>query len=234
MASSAAQVIGSGLGMVVLGASMGFSPTLYAVVLHQLNRSPRAALMIRRLALGLGTGTFLLLLLFQIFDPTQLTRDVGGAVRRLLTQRNLDLAVGLLFLAAAGWEAARSTVPRPPRARQAGDAAPQTMTPLGIYLFGVVSAGLSTNRILLAYATSRLITRTSEHWTVQLVLVALLLGALMGPYLLASWVWRRFPRASGLVQAGFHGLTRWDSRVILAVVLLVLGIGFLVLALPTG
>ncbi|KTR37503.1 hypothetical protein [Rothia kristinae] len=229
MASQTAQVIGSGVGMAVLGASMGFSPTLYAVVLHQLNRSPRAATMIRCLALGLGTGTLLLLLLFQVFDPSQLAREVGGAVRRLLTQRNLDLAVGVLFLLAASWEAARSAAPRPP-ARTGATA--QAMTPLGIYLFGALSAGLSTNRILLTYATSRLITRTTEAWPLQLVLVGLLLGALMGPYLLSSWVWNRFPRASGWVRAGFDWLMHWDARVILAVVLLVLGLAFLLLAFP--
>ncbi|MBE8527762.1 hypothetical protein ILP97_61645, partial [Amycolatopsis sp. H6(2020)] len=108
----------------------------------------------------------------------------------------------------------------------------QAMTPLGIYLFGALSAGLSTNRILLTYATSRLITRTTEAWPLQLVLVGLLLGALMGPYLLSSWVWNRFPRASGWVRAGFDWLMHWDARVILAVVLLVLGLAFLLLAFP--
>lgn len=45
-------------------------------------------------------------------------------------------------------------------------------------------------------------------------------------------MWNRFPRASGWVRAGFDWLTHWDARVILAVVLLVLGLAFLLLAFP--
>ncbi|WP_016995975.1 hypothetical protein [Kocuria atrinae] len=56
-----------------LGLVMGFTPSLYAVVLHLLAHTPKAATMIRWVTVGMMLGSTLLVVVFRFVDPETLT-----------------------------------------------------------------------------------------------------------------------------------------------------------------
>lgn len=209
--------------MVVLGLVMQFSPILYGVTLYQLNTHERPWRYVKYLAGGLGSGALVLLLAFRTFNPDELLEYVRGGVHALLVQRWVDLGVGVLFVLAGLVELLRSLRPyRPPEPAVEQEA----RTPTGLFAFGLVSAGLSTNRILVTYATGRIVARATALLPLQLALYLLFVGTMVAPYLLSSWAWGRFPRVSHRIQEGFDALIAWDSRRYVAAALVGIGAGF--------
>lgn len=248
------------LALLAVGLFMSFSPTLYAVVFHELNASRNAARMIRALAIGLGLGVALLLALFRFLDPGTLTRWVLDGIEALLVRRGVDIVAGVVLLALAGvtWRRGHPHPDEPDEA-SSGDSgndaglAPEAAGaialsgppapgpdglaraghPWGMFGFGVVSAGLSTNRLVIIYTTSRAVVDLTPHLLAELVLYAVFLTGLVTPYLLADWGWRRFPRASASIHRLYLRLTSWNMRP-LGVALLVVAGGFFLAMGLTG
>lgn len=225
MGSLTVHVVGATAAMVVAGLAMGFSPTLYAVTLHELNRSPRAETMVRAMMLGFGLGSFVLLLALRSFDPSVLTGLVRGAVHAVLVRRWVDSGIGVVALGLAVWEWLRI---RAPHERPMVDAAESsTRGPFGIFVFGLVSSGFSTNRLIVTYATGRVVTAATPLWELQLALYLVFVAALVGPFLLVAWAWERFPRASVVIQRGYDRVTGWDLRPAAVAGLALVGAAFL-------
>ncbi len=220
-------VLAGVVSVVGLGLVMGFSPTIYALVLRILTRRPHPSRPVHRLTLGMVLGTTLLLIVFRSVDPQTITALVEDRTKELLVRRGVDLTAGILLLVLAGVEFHRwRTRARPQRRRprRSETDSARHMTTLGFVNTVVGVSGPAT-----MYIAGRLITGLSHHLAVQAAYYALFLAAVVGPYWLLTWVWERVPSLAGHVER----LTRWvaaqDPRPVLAWGLTAAGVMFLVL-----
>lgn len=220
LASAAVSLLG-------LGLVMGFTPSLYAVVLHLLTHTPKAAVMIRWVTVGMTVGATLLIVVFRFVDPETLTAALKGRVEELLIRHSVDLVAGSLLLLGAVVEYRRYrstpfTAHKPPNHHD-------TESPRKMLLLGFVNTVVGVSGMATMYVTGRVITGASHHITVDLILYAVFLTAFVGPYLLAAWLWNRFPRAARSIEALSAKLARKDIRPAVVVGLALAGLVFLAL-----
>ncbi|SIM20289.1 Protein of uncharacterised function (DUF2910) [Mycobacteroides abscessus subsp. abscessus] len=191
-------MVAAGASLVGLGLVMGFSPSMYAVVLHLLTTENRPARLIRWLTLGIVLGATILMFAFRAVDPDVLARLLEDRTRELLVRRGVDLAAGLVFLLLAAWQWHRSRRPlKPHRPPSPGDARPSRMVLIGLANTFIGFSGPAT-----MYVAGRAIRGAGHHhlWVEVLLYLVFLLGV-VGPYLLAAWAWGAFPRAARAVLA---------------------------------
>ncbi|WP_061225883.1 GAP family protein [Rothia kristinae] len=220
-------MVAAGASLVGLGLVMGFSPSMYAVVLHLLTTENRPARLIRWLTLGIVLGATILMFAFRAVDPDVLARLLEDRTRELLVRRGVDLAAGLVFLLLAAWQWHRSRRPlKPHRPPSPGDARPSRMVLIGLANTFIGFSGPAT-----MYVAGRAIRGAGHHhlWVEVLLYLVFLLGV-AGPYLLAAWAWGAFPRAARAVRAGSAWAARQDIRPAVAILLAAAGVVFLVLA----
>ena len=84
----ASAVVGGLVSVIGLGLVMGFSPTIYALVLRILTQSTRPGRPVHFLTLGMVLGTTLLLLVFRAVDPQTLTALLEDRTKELLVRRS--------------------------------------------------------------------------------------------------------------------------------------------------
>lgn len=225
MESSAIALVSAAVSLVGLGLVMGFSPSLYAVVLHLLTRTPKAAAMIRWVSVGMMLGSTLLIGVFRFVDPETLTAALKGRVEELLIRHGVDLIAGSLLLIAAGVEfrryRTRPFTPHDPSARH------DTQRPRKMVLLGFGNTVLGVSGMATMYVTGRVITGASHDFVVDLILYVVFLVGFVGPYLLAAWLWNRFPQAAHTIEALIAELSRKDIRPALVVGLALAGLAFL-------
>lgn len=217
------------LPLVGLGLVMGFSPSLYAVVLHLLTTQDRPARLIRWLTLGVVLGATVLLFAFRAVDPDVLAKLLEHRTRELLVRRGVDLTAGIVFLLLAVWQWVRSRRPQKPRRPpSSAEARPSRMLLVGLANTFIGFSGPAT-----MYVAGRAIRGAAEHhlWA-EILLYLVFLAGVAGPYLLAAWAWGRFPRAAHAVRDGAAWASRQDIRPLVAVLLAVAGLVFLILAVP--
>ncbi|OIJ35505.1 hypothetical protein BK826_07105 [Rothia kristinae] len=220
-------MVAAGASLVGLGLVMGFSPSLYAVVLHLLTTQTRPARLIRWLTLGVALGATILLFAFRAVDPDVLARLLEDRTRELLVRRGVDLTAGIVFLLLAVWQWRRSRRPLTPhKPPSPGDARPPRMLLIGLANTFIGFSGPAT-----MYVAGRAIRAAAHHHLgAGLLLYAVFLVGVTGPYLLAAWAWGTFPRAARLVRRGAAWISRQDVRPLVSVLLGAAGIVFLVLA----
>lgn len=219
------RLIGAGASLLGLGLVMGFSPSLYTVVLHLLTHEKRAATLIRWLVLGAALGATVLLFAFRAVDPSVIAADLRARTEEFLVRRSVDWVAGGVFLVLGlvQWRRARRP-PSPPRAPRAEDARPGAMVGIGFLNTMIGFSGPVT-----MYITGRVIRGASPHLLLDLPLYAVFLVGLAGPYLLAAWAWSAFPRGADAVQRGAAWMARQDIRPWTAVGLFLAGAVFLAL-----
>lgn len=209
-----------------LGLVMGTSPTLYAIVVRLLTTSRRPDTAIRWIALGVAIGTTVLLLAFRVVDPETLTAMITDRTEKLLVSRGVDLVAGLVLLALGLREASRlRRLRRPPKPK----APPTDLRPRRLILTGMANAMIGVSSMATMYVTGRLIASASHDLLIQLLLYAIFLVAVVGPYLLLARSWVRFPAMAHRITRVFDRLTTMDTRPLLTGGLLLAGLVFLAL-----
>ena len=137
------------------------------------------------------------------------------------------LTAGVLLAVLAGVEVFRwRTRPRRIRTtpeRQEVDSS-RRMATLGFLNTVVGVSGPAT-----MYIAGRLITGLSHHLAVQVVLFAVFLVAVVGPYWVITWAWEKVPGLSRTVERATGWVASQDPRPLLALGLAVAAVVFLVL-----
>lgn len=217
-------ILSAGLSLLGLGLVMGFSPTLYGLALHLLTRSSNPGREIRWLTAGIAVGATILFLVFRAFDPETLTTALRGHVEELLVRRSIDLTAGTIFLLLAVIVFLRSRTPR--RSKPEIQETPG-QHPGRTFLLGLANTVIGVSGVATMYVTGRVVTAPSDDLLIRLMLYGVFLVTLTGPYLVASWAWRRFPRVAGDITDGYSWLMARDLRPVFAVGLLIAGLIFI-------
>ena len=220
------------ISLVVLGLTFGFSPPLYGVTLHLLARSKGAWRPIVYLTVGMVLSATMLLLVFRTFDPTTLAKEFSGEVAHLLVQTVVDLVVGAILVLSGFFFVARSRRPRPaqkPATEQTREVHAQAMIGLG---FANTVIGVAPSVTM--YVTGRVIAGATSHLTLQLLDFLLFLAAVVAPYLLAAYFWRRIPRVANAITHIWTRVMGLDLRPYVAWGLVIAGGVFLALGAVTG
>lgn len=221
--------VSSVVSLLGLGLVMGFSPTLYGLLVHLLTRSAQARRSILYMACGLAVGATALVLLFRVVDPETLTTALRGRVDELLVRRGVDLGAGALFViggATVGWQARR-----PGRAASPVPAPTRESHPRRMFLAGLSNALIGVSGIATMYVTGRVITGISHDVIVRLGAYGIFLVALVGPYLAIVWAWQAFPAFARQITRSYGWIARQDLRPVLAAGLLVAGLAFMALGI---
>ena len=222
-------MIGTTLGLFGLGLVMGFSPTLYGVTLHVLTRTPSPPNPIRSvgwMTAGLATASTLLLLLFRVVDPETLIAVWRGRFEALLVARAVDLAAGVLLIAAGVVVWLLRTRPRRPRRAHVHDAGAREM-----FLIGFANTVIGVSGIATMYVAGRLLTAASPDWFVRVLVYLVFLVGVVGPYLGVAYGWERLPGLARALTRVVDRLERTDLRPALAVALVGVGVVFVVLGI---
>lgn len=210
-----------------LGLVMGFSPTVYALVLRILTHHARPARAVHFLTLGMALGTTLLLFVFRTLDPQTLTALLEDRTKELLVRHSVDLTAGALLAVLAAVEFFRwRTRPRAPRRQPKSEEmdSPRRMVTLGLLNTVVGVSGPAT-----MYVAGRLITGLSHHLAVEAVFYAVFLAAVVGPYWLLAWAWEKAPALARNVERITGWVAAQDPRPLLALGLAVASVVFLVM-----
>ncbi|GAA4173189.1 hypothetical protein [Gryllotalpicola koreensis] len=231
MGGELARVLGALVSLVLLGLTFGFSPPLYGVTLHLLARggSPRRPIVF--LCIGMALSATVLLLAFRTFDPTTLATALSGQVAHLLVQAAVDLIAGAV-LVIGGLVFARYAR-RPRRTPAPAEAHVREQHPQAMIGVGFANT-LGVWPPVTMYVTGRVIAGATVHITLQLVLFAVFLVAVVGPYLAAGYVWRRMPVVAARVNRAYARLLQRDFRPLIAWGIVIAGVVFLVLGAVTG
>lgn len=217
------RIIGACFSLLSLGFAMGFSPTLYAVVLHLLTRSANTSAMLLFLLAGLVAGATLLALVFQAVDPESVEGVLRGRVEDAVVHRGVDLVAGVAFVVAGAVVGRRAHTHRrpPPQPRPPAD------YPRRMFLIGFANTVIGVSGIATMYLTARVVRGVSHDDVVRLAAYGVFLVALVGPYVLVAWAWDRFPALASRLTAGYTWVTARDPRPWVAALLLLIGLFFL-------
>ena len=212
-----------------LGLVMGFSPTLYGYTLHELTRGDSPA--VRWMTVGLLAASTLLVIVFQFFDPTNITRLLRHRIDELLLRRGVDVAAGVVFLIAGVAMLVvdrddRSSPPHPTRTRPVGRTSPWRALLVG---FGNTLVGFSG--IATMYIVGRVASGVSAHLSLRALAYLVFALTLVAPYLLAAWAWTRYPGAAARLTRGYQRIAGRDFKRPVGVALLVAGAAFAALGL---
>jgi hypothetical protein len=234
MGGELARGLGALVSVVLLGLTYGFSPPLYGVTLHLMARggSPRRSIVF--MTLGMAISATVLLLAFRTFDPTTIADQLRGQVERLLVQSVVDLVAGgllvigglVMFWIARHPRPASESTPAHERAR---DEHPQAM--IGV---GFANTAIGFVPPVTMYVTGRVIGGATSHISLQLVLYAVFLFFVVGPYLGAGYVWRRAPRLAAKMTRAYARVAKRDLRPLIAWGMLIAGAVFLILGAVTA
>lgn len=222
------RLAGACLSLLGLGLVMGTSPTTYALVLRLLTAAPRPVAAVRWLLLGIVLGTTLLLLVFRVVDPATITAPLEDRTEKLLVTKGVDLVAGVVLLIGAVIEAQRSRRTRRP-SEPPQDA--HRRPPARLVATGVANAVIGVSGMATMYVTGRLIASTSHDLLVELGLFAVFLVAVVGPYLLLSWAWERFPAFARAMTRLLDRVTAIDPRPFLVAGLTAAALVFLALGI---
>jgi hypothetical protein len=226
------RAVGAMVGLIGLGLTMGFSPTLYDVVVHALTHpsNGRPIRLVAWMTAGLATASTLLLVVFRFVDPETLITLWKGRFEAFLVERTVDLIAGGVFLVAAVVvERFRRTRQHRARRTDLGHATPGRM-----FVAGFANTLIGVSGIATMYVTGRVITGGSPLTVVRGVEYVVFLVALVGQYLLIAAAWERFPAIARGVARLRGWLVRQDLRLLLALALAVTGVVFVVLAFRTA
>ncbi|TDT33260.1 GAP family protein [Naumannella halotolerans] len=223
MWSDLAGVLGAGLSLLGLGFVMGFSPTMYAVVIRLLTASKRPQTAVRWVSVGMVIGCTLMLLAFRVVDPETLTAALKDRVEEFLVRRGVDLVAGTIFLILAVITFQRLRRPRP-APKLPGP--PREESARRMILIGVANTVIGISGLATMYVTGRVLTSATHQLWLQALLYTLFLVAVIGPYLLLSLAWQRYPRLDRQVRSIYHRLSRLNTRALLAFGLSIAAFGF--------
>lgn len=217
------RLIGAAVSLLGLGAVMGFSPTLIAVSLRVLAGANRPHRAIGCMLVGLVVGSTALLLLLQVVDPRSFEALLTHDVESVLVRRSVDLTAGALFIAAALILGMRARAPRrirPPKRATSGN-------PWEMIAIGASNAVIGVSGVATMYLTARILRGASEDDALRVLGYAIFVAALIAPYVVLAWAWKRFPRASERITGFFSRIAAMDLRRAGAGVTLLVGLIFL-------
>lgn len=211
--------------LIGLGLVAGTSPTFYALVLRVLSREDQGRRPLGLLLAGYAVGTTLLALVLQVVDPRTIETVLRGRVERATIDRGVDVAAGVILLLLGIYALRRSTRVRERRPKVA--AVPR---PGRLFVVGLLDAAVSISSLAPVYVAARTVRGASEDDLVRLVVFAVFLAAVLGPYLALAWAWGRFPAVATRLQDLFGRLSTLDPYRLAGVMLVVAGLAFLALA----
>lgn len=213
-------------GLLGLGLVMGFSPTLYGIVLHLLTRRAAPLRLVIAVTAGMAAASTVLLLAFHSVDPETLIATWRGRVTAILLQRSVDLVAGVVLLAAGAVVWSLRTRRRRGRRPHLHEG-----TPRELFVLGFVETILGVSDLATMYVTGRVISAATPVLLWRLVEYCVFLLTLVGPYLAAAYVWERVPAFAARVTAGYSWIVDRDLRPALAIALLATGVVFVLLAI---
>lgn len=216
-------LIGAAISLVGLGFIMGFSPAVYALVLHLLATSKRALTSIRWMSLGLVIGALFLLLLFRVVDPQTLTTLLQDETKKFLVDRTVDGVASVAFVIGGLVMLSRLRLPRKdPRKKKP----PKKLKPGRMIYLGIGESVISVSGLATTYVSDRVITAGTHHYILQGALAIVFLAAVVSQYLLLAWAWHAFPRLANWITKIYDRATRIDTRPWLTAGLFTAGVVF--------
>lgn len=217
---------GAAASLVSVGVFMGFSPVLLAVSLRVLARVKHAIRAMTFLLLGLTIGATLILLILQVFDPRSLQTVLSNDIEKLAVRSGVDLVAGTFFFLAAIIMGLRlRKPPRPKKPPKEPHGSPWEMT-----LIGVTDTMLGFSGFATMYVVARILVAVSDDGSVRVIGYAIFVAAMVAPYVLLTWAWKRFPKiSSGIVRffstAAEADLRPWATAVTLLIGMIFIGLG---------
>lgn len=213
--------------LVSIGVFMGFSPLLVAVSLGLLARVKRAIRALTFLLLGLIIGATFILLVLQVFDPRSLQAVLSNDVEKLAVRSSVDLTAGTLFLIVAVimWLRLKKP-PRPKKPPKELQGKPWEMTLIGFSDTVFAFSGFAT-----MYVVARILRSISDDAAVRVLAYAIFVIAMVAPYVLLAWAWKRFPTISSAIVRFFSRVAAadyrpWAAGVTLLIGAIFVGLGF--------
>jgi cytochrome c biogenesis protein CcdA len=221
------RLTGAVVSVVGLGIVMRLSPTLIALTLRVLTDATRAYRAVAFMLLGLTIGTTLILLILQVIDPHTFEAAISGDLRQLLVRRGIDLLAGAIFIIAAivmGLRARRPPREKKPHRRLSG-------TPWEMTLLGLTNTLMGFSGFATMYAVARVIRAASGDDALKALTYVIFVAAMVAPYVLLAWAWRRLPSESAAVKRFFSRIAEVDVRPWATALTLVLGLAFVAMAI---
>lgn len=210
--------------MLVLGLMKSFSPTTYGVTIHTLARDDDAVRSVQKIAWGVAVASTLLIIVFSPINPDELIESFKGNITQVLLTRFVDFFAGVTLVLISAWLWSRRKLPRRPKVKA------NVLSGKAAFLFGFLNTLAGTSGIALMYVTGRVLDAVSDSLFIKVPLYAVFLVGLMGPYLLLVLIWERFPRLATIVTGAFDWVGHFDLRPLIAVLVLISGLVFLILA----
>lgn len=222
-------LLGAALSLVGFGLLYGLSPSTYGIVVHLLATSARGARSVAWLCAGMALAALVSLLVFRAVDPETLISLVRTRAEEVLVRRAVDMVAGVCLLLAGAWAVRDARRPRKPKAPARADA--RADRPDRLVALGAIEALTSLSGVATMYVAGRVVTSATHHLSLQAVLVAILLAAVVSQYLLLALAWERMPALARRATALYDRLSAMDRRPLVAAGLLIAGAVFLVLGI---
>lgn len=218
---------GAAVSLASIGVLMGFSPLLIAMSLNVLARVRRAIRALTFLLLGLIMGATFILLVLQVFDPRSLQAVLSNDIEKLAVRSSVDLTAGTLFIIAAVimWLQMKRP-PRPKKPLKEPQGKPWEMTLIGFSDTVLAFSGFAT-----MYVVARILRSVSDHDAVRVLAYAIFVAAMVAPYVLLAWAWKRFPTVSSAIVRFFSRIATvdyrpWATGLTLLIGVIFIGLGF--------
>ncbi|WP_370615833.1 hypothetical protein [Mumia sp. Pv 4-285] len=221
MLHAAVILVGTLVSLVLLGLATGFSPTLIALQVAVLARSPGSMRRGLVVASGVATGALVLTLLLQVTNPDAWEHLFSGRVRSLLLQRAFDLIAGVLFVGAGLWvlRNRHATVDH----SAVSTASRLLDRPRSLFGFSAANTVIGVSAAASAYLVVRIARESSSAGVLQVAIYLGFAAAAAVPYLLMAWGTERFPIVSRAVDRMTGWVRSRSWRTLGGVLLIALG-----------
>lgn len=181
-------IIGSSLGLLLLGLATGFSPVLYVAQIAGAAQSKRPTHAMRSLIAGVLVGTLLPALLFAFFNPSTLTQLFDMTVKPVIVSAWFQVILGSLFIIAGLWTLATS-----PRQKKKPVSGASKKGPWVLFGAGVLRTMTSASGLVSIYFATQILFRSAGGpLTVAIPALIFLIGVLL-PFAILYALWQKSP-----------------------------------------
>lgn len=217
-------LIGTIIGLIALGVTASFSPTLYALT-AAVSQSKKPAELLRSKLYGIVMGILFLAALFQFFHPDALINVFNSTVTALVISTWFHIIIGGIFIA-TGLMRLQAPVVREVTKT------PRTPTLSGRWAtasIGFLKTSFKLSAVASVFVATRIIVEASPVAIGRLFLFAVFIAATLAPFVGLYFVFKRSPRLIVKARAQFTRIRRrLGSSRILAYVSVIAGTALII------
>lgn len=197
-------LVGTIIGLIVLGTTASFSPTLYALT-AAVSQSKASSELLRSKLYGIVIGILFLAALFQFFHPDALVAVFNSTITALVISTWFHLIIGGLFIATGimQLQPTNNTAPTP----QATPVRAKNRWATASIGFAKTSFKLSA--VASVFVATRIIFEASPLAVGRLLLFGVFIAAALAPFIALYMLFKRSPGLIGRARSRFMRVRRF-------------------------